>query len=89
MKNPLNIRWSGTFPKVAKLITATVSKDSAGRSHVSMLCDDAVALKPKVGGKVGIDLGLTYFAILSAGESLWVLTDGVQAANAARDVGIP
>ncbi|SFP54603.1 putative transposase [Nitrosomonas cryotolerans] len=89
MKDPLNIRWSRTLPKAAKLTTATVSKDSAGRCHVSMLCDDTGALKPKVSGKVGIDLGLTHFAILSTGESLRVLTDGIQAANAARDVGIP
>ncbi|SFP54165.1 putative transposase [Nitrosomonas cryotolerans] len=89
MKDPLNIRWSRALPKGAKLTTATVSKDSAGRYHVSMFCDDSVALKPKVSGKIGIDLGLTHFAILSTGESLWALTDGIQAASAARDVDIP
>ncbi|SFP54759.1 putative transposase [Nitrosomonas cryotolerans] len=72
IKDPLNIRWSRTLPKTAKLATAMVSKDSADRCHVSMLCDDSVALKPKVSGKVGIDLGLTHFAILSTGEILWV-----------------
>ncbi len=89
IKDPLNIRWSRTLPKVAKLTTAAVSKDSAGRYHVSMLCDDSVALKPKVSDKVGIDLGLTHFAIFSTGEKLWVLTDGTQAANAVLDADIP
>ncbi|WP_218146760.1 hypothetical protein [Nitrosomonas cryotolerans] len=68
MKDPLNIRWSRTLPKATKLTIATVSKDSAGRYPVSMLCDDAVARKPRVSGKVGIDLGLTHFAILSFGD---------------------
>ena len=31
MDAPLNIRWSRTLPKAAKLTTATVSKDAAGR----------------------------------------------------------
>jgi putative transposase len=34
------------------------------------LCDDAVAAKPAVQSKVGIDLGLTHFAILSTGEKV-------------------
>ncbi len=88
MKDLLNIRWSRTPPEAAKLTAATVSKGSAGRYPVSMLCDDAAALKPKASGKIKIDLGLTHFAILSTGESLWVLTDGIQATNAVRDVGI-
>jgi len=47
-----------------------VSKDRAGRYFVSLLCDDAVAAKPVAAGKVGIDLGLTHFAILSSGEKI-------------------
>ncbi|MGF6900959.1 IS200/IS605 family element RNA-guided endonuclease TnpB [Paraburkholderia sp. GAS348] len=70
MDAPLAIRWSRTIPKGAKVTTATVSKDASGRYHVSMLCDDAVSAKPEVSGKVGIDLGLTHFAILSTGEKI-------------------
>ena len=70
MDAPLNIRWSRPIPKAAKVTTCTVSKDTAGRYFVSMLCDDAVKNKRKVGGKVGIDLGLTHFAILSTGEKI-------------------
>ncbi|MFL9935972.1 RNA-guided endonuclease TnpB family protein [Paraburkholderia sp. RL18-103-BIB-C] len=70
MDAPLAIRWSRTIPKGAKVTTVTVSKDASGRYHVSMLCDDAVSAKPEVAGKVGIDLGLTHFAILSTGEKI-------------------
>ncbi|MEO8188560.1 MAG: RNA-guided endonuclease TnpB family protein [Burkholderiaceae bacterium] len=70
MDEPLAIRWSRTLPKVAKLTTVTVSRDAAGRYFVSLLCDDAVQAKPAAAGKVGIDLGLTHFAILSTGEKI-------------------
>jgi putative transposase len=70
MKEPLNIRWSRTIPKAAKVTTCAVSKDTAGRYFVSMLCDDAIAALPKSAGQVGIDLGLTHFAILSTGEKV-------------------
>lgn len=70
MDAPLAIRWSRTIPRGAKVTTVTVSKDAAGRYHVSMLCDDVAAAKPEATGKVGIDLGLTHFAILSTGEKI-------------------
>ncbi|SHF67120.1 Transposase, partial [Lampropedia hyalina DSM 16112] len=70
MDAPLDIRWSRPIPKAAKVTTVTVSKDTAGCYFVSLLCDDAVAAKPEASGKVGIDLGLTHFAILSTGEKV-------------------
>src|SRR5260370_40553613 len=70
MDAPLAIRWSRTLPKGAKVTTVTVSKDTAGRYHVSMLCEGAVATKPGSAGEVGIDLELTHFAILSTGEKI-------------------
>jgi putative transposase len=70
MDAPLNIRWSRTLPKAAKLTTVTVSKDAAGRYFVSMLCDDTVMPKSEVSAQIGIDLGLTHFAILSTGEKI-------------------
>lgn len=66
---PLDVRWSRQMPKGAKVTTVTVSKDSAGRYFVSLLCDDVVVKKPAVDCKVvGIDLGLTHFATLSTGR---------------------
>ena len=70
MDEALNIRFSRTIPKAAKVTTVTVSKDCAGRYFVSMLCTDQVQAKTPVAAKVGIDLGLTHFAILSTGEKI-------------------
>ena len=70
MDAPLNIRWSRKLPKAARVTTVTVSKDAVGRYFVSLLCDDAVSPKPETAGEVGIDLGLTHFAILSTGEKI-------------------
>ena len=70
MDAPLDVRWSRQIPKAAKVTTVTVSKDASGRYFVSLLCDDAVAAKPEASAKVGIDLGLTHFAILSTGEKV-------------------
>jgi putative transposase len=70
MVEPLNIRWSRTLSKASKLTTVTVSRDSAGRYFVSLLCDDAVSAKPTVAGQIGIDLGLKHFAVLSSGEKI-------------------
>lgn len=70
MDAPLAIRWSRTLPKGAKPTTVTVSRDASGRYFVSLLCDDVVSAKPNVDAKVGIDLGLSHFAILSTGEKI-------------------
>lgn len=70
MAAPLAVRFSRTLPRAAKVTTVTVSKDAAGRYFVSMLCDDAVEPSAEVAGKVGVDLGLTHFAILSTGEKV-------------------
>jgi putative transposase len=66
----LNIRFSRTIPKAAIVTTVTVSKDTAGRYFVSMLCTDQVQAKTPIEAKVGIDLGLSHFAILSTGEKI-------------------
>ena len=70
MDAPLDVRWSRQIPPAAKVTTVTVSKDTAGRYFVSLLCDDVVSTKPEAPGQVGIDLGLTHFATLSDGEKI-------------------
>jgi putative transposase len=70
MDAPLNIRFSRTLPKAVVVSTVTVSKDTANRFFVSMLCTDQVTARNKAAGKVGIDLGLSHFAILSTGEKV-------------------
>jgi putative transposase len=70
MVEPLDIVWSRTLPKAARITTVSVSKDAAGRYFVSLLCDDAVKPLKKAMIRVGIDLGLTHFAVLSDGEKV-------------------
>lgn len=70
MDGALDIRWSRTIPKAAKLTTVTISRDAAGRYFASLLCDDTVNPKPQASGRIGIDVGLTHFATLSTGEKI-------------------
>jgi putative transposase len=71
MAQPLAIRFSRQIPTAAKPSSVTVSRDTAGRYFVSLLC--AVAVKPLMVARskaVGVDLGLTTFATLSTGEKI-------------------
>jgi len=70
MNAPLNIRWSRTIPKKAKATSVTVSKDSAGRYFISVLCDDQIEQLPGSPKKIGIDMGLNHFLITSDGEKV-------------------
>jgi putative transposase len=70
MDAPLEVRWSRAVPAATRVTTVTVSKDPAGRYFVSLRCEDSVAPKPSVQGRVGIDLGLAHFATLSSGEKI-------------------
>ncbi|MFF4053267.1 RNA-guided endonuclease InsQ/TnpB family protein [Streptomyces chartreusis] len=69
MDDPLQIVWSRPLPEGASLTTVTVSRDSAGRWFVSLLCEDPSA-KPLAATSraVGIDVGLEYLLTLSTGE---------------------
>ncbi len=65
---PLKIRWSRKFKGDPS--TVTVSLDTAGRWHVSILVKEEVQpLKPSA-EIVGIDVGITHFATLSTGEKI-------------------
>ena len=70
MAEPLDIRWSRPLPEGAHPMTVTVSKDSAGRRHVSLLCEDMVEQHPATDQVVGVDAGLTSLVPLSTGEKI-------------------
>ena len=59
---------------VGKIKTVTISKTKANRFFASILVEDGIEAPKKVeinpGTTVGIDLGLTHFAILSTGEKI-------------------
>ena len=67
---PLNIRWSRPLPEGAEPSQVTVSRDSAGRYHISILVDDTITPLPPTETTVGIDAGITTLYTLSTGEKI-------------------
>ena len=50
--------------------SATISMTPTGKYYVSILCETEIAPLPKTNSSVGIDLGISDFAILSTGEKM-------------------
>ncbi|MFF3091072.1 RNA-guided endonuclease InsQ/TnpB family protein [Streptomyces nojiriensis] len=61
----LKVRWSRPLP--APPTSLTVIRDSAGRYFASFVVDTAPEALPELDREVGIDLGLSTFAVLSDG----------------------
>ena len=60
----VRVKWSRMLP--CTLSTVTVIKDAAGRYFCSFVIETGTGeTLPEAAGQVGIDLGLTHFAILS------------------------
>ncbi|MDZ5447056.1 transposase [Micromonospora sp. 4G57] len=62
------VRWSRTLP--AEPSSVTVIKDAAGRYFASFVVTTSDEPLPPVASEVGIDLGLTHFAVLSDGTKI-------------------
>lgn len=62
------VRWSRDLP--AEPSSVTVMVDAAGRYHASFVVDAPDAPLPTSQSEVGIDLGLTHFAVLSDGRKI-------------------
>ncbi|GEL17615.1 RNA-guided endonuclease InsQ/TnpB family protein [Pseudonocardia asaccharolytica] len=62
------VRWSRELPGEPSSVTVTV--DAAGRYHASFVVDVPDQPLPLVQHEVGIDLGLTHFAVLSDGAKV-------------------
>ena len=69
-KEPLDIRWSRPLPGGAEPSQVTVSRDAAGRYHISILVEEVIAELPKNDSAVGIDAGITTLYTLSTGEKV-------------------
>lgn len=67
---PLDIRWSRPLPEGADPSQVTVSRDSAGRYHISILVDDTITTHTPTDTTVGIDAGITTLYTLSTGEKI-------------------
>lgn len=68
MSAPLRVRWSRK-PR-ASPSSVTVSRDRAGRYHVSLVCEVGLDTLPPLEDAVGVDLGVTDFVVLSDGEKV-------------------
>jgi putative transposase len=70
MTEPLDIRWSRPLPEGSEPSTVTVSRDPAGRWHVSILVETTIEHLPRTTAEVGVDAGLTALVTLSTGEKI-------------------
>jgi putative transposase len=70
MTGPLDIRWSRPLPVGAEPSTVTVSRDSAGRWHISILVEETIKTLPPLESAVGIDAGIMSLVTLSTGEKI-------------------
>ncbi|RBR35223.1 IS200/IS605 family element RNA-guided endonuclease TnpB [Enterococcus cecorum] len=50
--------------------SATISRHSSGKYYISLLCKEEISELPKTNSAIGIDLGITDFAILSDGQKI-------------------
>lgn len=50
--------------------SATISMTPTGKYHISILCETEIAPLPKTNSSIGVDLGISDFAILSTGEKI-------------------
>ncbi|MFE5942081.1 RNA-guided endonuclease InsQ/TnpB family protein [Streptomyces sp. NPDC056480] len=64
----ISVKWSRTLPSAPS--TVTVVKDSAGRYFASFVIETSPGPLPGTEAVIGIDLGLTHFAILSDGTKI-------------------
>jgi putative transposase len=70
MGAPLHIVWSRSLPEGAEPSLVTVSRDAAGRWHVSIQVQEPVKMPSPMSAAVGIDVGITSLATLSTGEKI-------------------
>ncbi|MFO7285188.1 MAG: RNA-guided endonuclease TnpB family protein [Thermobifida fusca] len=64
----VKVRWSRRLPSEPSSVT--VVKDAAGRYFASFVVEIDAEPLPEATGEVGIDLGLTHFAVLSDGRKI-------------------
>lgn len=67
---PLRIVWSRSLPEGVEPSQVTVSRNSRGQYHVSILVETIVEVLPKTGRSVGVDAGITSLITLSTGKKI-------------------
>ncbi|MEO3884769.1 transposase [Nonomuraea sp. B5E05] len=64
----VTVKWSRRLPSEPSSVT--VVKDAAGRYFASFVVEAGIEPLPETAAEVGIDLGLTHFAVLSDGRKI-------------------
>ena len=64
------VKMKNTREPLGRIINVTVRRKASRHFFASVLVEEEVYALPKTGSSVGIDLGLTEFAILSTGEKI-------------------
>ena len=67
LKSPVKIRQHRSFEGVIK--SCTISKAPSGKYHISILVETEIQKLPASDMRVGIDVGIKDFAVLSKGEA--------------------
>ena len=67
LKSPVKIRQHRSFEGVIK--SCTISKAPSGKYHISILVETEIQKLPESDMRVGIDVGIKDFAVLSNGEA--------------------
>ena len=67
LKTLVRIKQHRQIPKDGKIKSATISKNPSGKYYISILVEQEIKELPKSEFAIGIDLGLTDFAITSDG----------------------
>ncbi|MEU4841141.1 RNA-guided endonuclease TnpB family protein [Nocardia testacea] len=67
---PLDIRWSRPLPTGSEPSQVTVSRDPAGRYHVSLLVEETITGHASTEVTIGLDAGITSLYTLSTGEKI-------------------
>ena len=65
LKTPVKIIYHRSLPEGAIIKSATISKSKSGKYFISLLVETEVEKLPRIDKKVGVDLGLKDFAVLS------------------------
>lgn len=64
------VKFSKSREVNGRILSATIRKNASGKFFVSLLCEEEITPLPKTNKSVGIDLGITDFAILSNGQKI-------------------
>ncbi|EGP4826847.1 transposase [Enterococcus faecium] len=64
------VKFAKSQEPKGRILNATIRKNSSGKFFVSILCEEEIMEYPKTTSAIGIDLGITDFAILSDGQKI-------------------